>query len=80
MQAAKEAFALFLDDVNLDSRQIFFINKIVEYIVHNGMLKDFSVLQSTPFTDKGNVTELFTDLVLWGKIKKTIESINANAA
>ena len=80
MQAAKEAFSLFLDDVNLDSRQIFFINKIVEYIVHNGILKDFSVLQSTPFTDKGNVAELFTDLVLWGKIKKTIESINANAA
>ena len=23
-----------------------------EYIIHNGMLKDFSVLQESPFTDK----------------------------
>jgi type I restriction enzyme R subunit len=79
MQAAKEAFAVFLENANLDSRQIYFINKIVEYIVQNGMLKDFSVLQSSPFTDKGNVAELFTDLVLWTDIKKTIETINANA-
>jgi type I restriction enzyme R subunit len=79
LQAAKEAFAVFLEDVNLDSRQIYFINKLVEYIIQNGMLKDFSVLQGTPFTDKGNVTELFTDMTLWIKIKRTIENINANA-
>jgi len=79
IQAAKEAFAIYLEDVNLDSRQIYFINNIIEYIIQNGMLKDFSVLQSTPFTDKGDVTELFTDLTLWTKIKRTIENINANA-
>jgi type I restriction enzyme R subunit len=79
MQAAKEAFAVFLDNTNLDSRQIYFINKIVEYIVQNGMLKDLSVLQGSPFTDKGDVTELFTDLALWTDIRKTIEAINANA-
>ena len=39
----------------LDSRQIYFVNQIVEYIVHNGLLKDLSVLQETPFTDKGSV-------------------------
>lgn len=44
MNAAKEAFADYLNDVNLDSRQIYFVNQIVEYIVHNGMMKDFSVL------------------------------------
>ena len=79
MQAAKEAFALFLDNVNLDSRQIYFINKIIEYIVHNGMLKDFSVLQSSPFIDKGTVDVLFTNLTLWADIKRTIETITANA-
>jgi len=80
MQAAKEAFAVFLNDVNLDSRQINFINMIIEYIVKNGMLKDFSVLQGSPFSDKGSVTEIFTDLSLWTQIKNTIEKINANAA
>ena len=79
MQAAKEAFVRFLDNINLDSRQIYFINKIIEYIVHNGMLNDLSVLQDSPFTDKGSVTELFTDFTLWSDIRITIEIINANA-
>ncbi len=35
----------------LDSRQIYFVNQIVEYIVHNGIMKDLSVLQESPFTD-----------------------------
>ena len=50
MNAAKAAFAQYLDDTCLDSRQIYFVNQIVEYIVHNGMLKDLSVLQESPFT------------------------------
>lgn len=44
MNAAKEAFARYLNDVNLDSRQIYFVNQSVEYIVHNGVMKDLSVL------------------------------------
>ena len=79
MNAAKEAFAEFLNDTSLDSRQIYFVNQIVEYIVHNGVLKDLSVLQETPFTDKGSVVEVFTDLSVWMKIRKAIESVNANA-
>ncbi len=51
MNAAKEAFSEYLTNTNLDSRQIYFVNQIVEYIVHNGMMKDFSVLQESPFTD-----------------------------
>ncbi|MBQ1564756.1 MAG: DEAD/DEAH box helicase family protein, partial [Clostridia bacterium] len=39
MNAAKEAFAAYLNDANLDSRQIYFVNQIVEYIVHNGVMK-----------------------------------------
>ena len=79
MNAAKEAFAEYLNDTNLDSRQIYFVNQIVEYIVHNGVLKDLSVLQEPPFTDRGSVAEVFTDLNLWYGIKKAIDSINANA-
>ena len=80
MNAAKEAFAEFLDNTNLDSRQIYFVNQIVEYIVHNGMMRDLSVLQDAPFTDKGSVVEIFTDLSVWTRIRKAIESINMNAA
>ncbi|WP_418746714.1 DEAD/DEAH box helicase family protein [Frisingicoccus sp.] len=79
MNAAKEAFSQFLNDTNLDSRQIYFVNQIVEYIVHNGMMKDLSVLQETPFTDKGSVVEIFTDLTVWMGIRKVIDQINANA-
>jgi len=80
MNAAKEAFGKFLNDSNLDSRQIYFVNQIVEYIVHNGMMKDMSVLKDSPFTDKGSVVEVFSaDISVWRAIQKVIESINANA-
>ena len=79
MNAAKEAFADYLNSVNLDSRQIYFVNQIIEYIVHNGILKDMSVLQEAPFTDQGSIVEVFTDITVWAGIKKIIESINANA-
>ena len=79
MNAAKAAFAEFLNDANLDSRQIYFVNQIVEYIVHNGMMKDLSVLQETPFTDQGSIVEVFTDLTVWMGIRRVIEQVNANA-
>lgn len=79
MNAAKEAFAEFLDGACLDSNQIYFVNQIVEYIVHNGLMKDFSVLQDAPFTDNGSIVEVFTDLTLWSGIKQVIDKINANA-
>ena len=79
MAAAKEAFAEYLNDVSLDSRQIYFVNQIVEYIVHNGLMKDLSVLQEAPFTDRGSIVEIFTDLSIWKGIRKVIETVNANA-
>lgn len=80
MNAAKEAFSEFLDDTNLDSRQIYFVNQIVGYIVHNGMMKDLPVLQESPFTDKGSVAEIFTVMTVWMGIRKVIDQINTNAA
>ena len=79
MNAAKAAFSEYLESNNLDSRQIYFVNQIVEYIVHNGMMKDLSVLQESPFTDQGSIVEIFTDLNVWMGIRKIIESINDNA-
>ena len=79
MNAAKEAFSDYLTGANLDSRQIYFVNQIVEYIVHNGMMKDMSVLQEAPFTDYGSIVEVFTDLSVWAGIRQAIERVNANA-
>ena len=79
MNAAKEAFSEYLNGVSMDSRQIYFVNQIVEYIVRNGMMKDLSVLQESPFTDQGSVVEIFTDLTVWMGIRKVIDTINSNA-
>ena len=79
MTAAKEAFSTYLNDSDLNSRQIYFVNQIVEYIVHNGLLKDLSVLQESPFTDQGSIVEIFTDMSVWMGIRKAIDRVNANA-
>lgn len=79
MNAAKAAFSEYLEGANLDSRQIYFVNQIVEYISQNGLMKDLSVLQDTPFTDRGSVTEVFTDLSVWAGIQNVIDQINKNA-
>jgi type I restriction enzyme R subunit len=80
MSAAKEAFAGYLSTVSLDASQIYFVNQIIEYIVRNGVMKDMSVLQESPFTDRGSIVEVFTDISVWLGIRKIIEQINANAA
>ena len=80
MAAAKEAFAEYLNDVSLDADQIYFVNQIVEYIIHNGVMKDMSVLQEAPFTDRGSIVEVFTDISVWLGIKRIIDKVNANAA
>ena len=43
-------------------------------------MKDLSVLQDAPFTDKGSVAEIFTDISVWAGIRRVIETINMNAA
>ena len=52
----------------------------MEYIVHNGMMKDLTVLQEAPFSDHGSIVEVFTDLSVWAGIRQVIERVNANAA
>ena len=80
LKAANEAFSQFLNRVNLDQRQIYFIEQIINYIVKNGMMKDLSVLQESPFSDKGSVVDVFTDdMTVFMDIRKVIETINKNA-
>ena len=57
----------------------YFVNQIVEYIVHNRLMKDMSALQDVPFTDNGSIVEVFTDLTVWLGVKRIIDRINANA-
>ena len=80
MKAANDAFSKYLDDVNLDDKQSYFVKQIINYIVKNGIMKDFSVMQESPFTDKGSLSDVFTDMTIWIDIKNIIKSINANAA
>lgn len=79
MTAAKEAFAEYLNENRFDSRQIYFVNQIVEYIVRNGLMRDLSVLQDAPFTDRGSIIDLFKDMSVWFGIRQIIEQINSNA-
>ena len=80
MAAAKAAFADYLNDVSLDASQIYFVNQIIEYIVRNGVMRDMSVLQEAPFTDRGSIVDVFADISVWFGIKSIIDQINANAA
>lgn len=43
------------------------------------LMKDMSVLQETPFTDRGSIVEVFTDISVWLGIRAIIDRINANA-
>ena len=80
MGAAKAAFSDFLDSADLDSRQIYFVNQIVEYIVRNGVMKKFEVLREAPFTNLGGLKDLFgSNIQLWEQIRQTIQRINTNA-
>ena len=78
-QAANEAFSRFLNDVELDSQQMFFVRQVVNYIVRNGIMKDLAVLQESPFTDMGNISELFDDVTVFMDLRMVVEGINKNA-
>ena len=81
MNAAKEAFSTFLMNSTLNESQIYFINTVIEYIVQNGLVKDRKVLNETPFTDRGNVVDLFGDnMNTWYSFLEIINTINANVA
>ena len=79
MNAAKQAFSKYLDETRLDSRQIYFVNQIIEYVVRNGAITDMSVLMESPFTDRGSIADIFQDLTIWKGIKSVIDDINENA-
>lgn len=58
-EAANEAFSEFLNNQNLNSKQIHFVKLIVDYIVKNGFIEDNRVLMEDPFRSVGSIIELF---------------------
>lgn len=48
--------------------------------MQNGVMKDLSVLQEPPFTDRGSVSDIFSDLSVRMGIRRVIDRINGNAA
>ena len=74
------AISEFLNDAELDSRQMYFVRQIVNYIVKNGMMKDLAILQESPFSDVGRLSEIFNDEWKFRRLRAVIEGINANAA
>ena len=79
MNAAKEAFSDFLDEGIYNAEQISFVNKVIDYLMANGILEMAHIFEP-PFTDahsesaygffdEGKVVELF----------KRIREVNANA-
>ena len=60
-QAANEAFSEFLNNENLNLKQIHFVKLIVDYVVTNGFIEDNRVLQEDPFRTVGSIVELFKD-------------------
>jgi type I restriction enzyme R subunit len=79
MQAANDAFSAFLNSAGLDSRQMHFVKQIINYIVKNGIMKDIAILQESPFSDMGSISEIFDDVKVFMDLRAVIEKINNNA-
>lgn len=77
-KAAKEAFATFLDEAQLDDDQINFVNSIIEYLVQNGTMK-LSVLQESPFKDLGGVLLFQDNLSEFQRLRDSINQVNERA-
>lgn len=62
-EAANEAFSEFLNNQNLNSKQIHFVKLIVDYIVKNGFIEDNRILMEDPFRSIGSIIDLFENNV-----------------
>ena len=78
-EAAKKAFDDYLDSTTFNSKQIQFVNQIVDYLTQNGVM-DPSMLFEHPFTNlsPGGPTSLFNEDDT-GRIVDIIRAFEANA-
>lgn len=76
-QAAMAEFSRFLDDQSLNSRQIHFVELLVDYIVKNGFIEDKKVLLQDPFKSIGSMSALFKDKMnIAREILKTVDTFS----
>ena len=76
---ASEIFYKYINDNRLNMKQIQFVKLLVDYVIKNGTI-DMQKLREQPFTNVGEVYELFgNNIDLFKEIRGDIESINENA-
>ena len=74
---ANEIFSEFLNNESLNSKQIHFVELIIDYVVKNGFIADKKVLQQEPFRNVGSIVELFKNNMNCARdIMKKVDDIN----
>lgn len=76
-KVANELFSEFLNDKSLNTKQIHFVELIIDYVVKNGFIEDKKILQQEPFRNVGSIVELFKDNMNCARnIMNKVDSIN----
>ena len=76
---ASEIFSKYINENQLNMKQIQFVKLLIDYVVKNGTI-DMIALTEDPFRSLGEVGDLFEDKVnTFLQIRRDIESINENA-
>ncbi len=77
---ANELFSEFLNDENLNNKQIHFVKLIIEHVVKNGFIDDNRIFMEDPFRPVGNISVLFKDNIKVAKnIMNKVAEIKTNA-
>lgn len=77
-EAAMKVFSDFINEENLNSQQIAFVHKVIDYIVQNGYVENISELMKPPFDKPVIFIKLF-DSIKQKKMVELIHSIKENA-
>lgn len=76
--AAYQAFSAFINEQNLNSNQIVFVNKVIDYIIQNGYLENAVDLTKPPFDRPQGFIKLF-DPDKRSAFVRIINELNGNA-
>lgn len=79
---ANEIFSEFLNDKSLNTKQIHFVELIIDYVVKNGFIEDKKILQQEPFRNVGSIVELFKNNMncarnIMSKVDSITEKLNS---
>jgi len=76
-EAALAAFAEFINDQSLNSRQIEFVKKVITHIEQNGYIEDMSILGKPPFDKPARLMDF--DVARRKRLVEVIEEVKGNA-